>query len=654
MCGENFRTLAEKHPPHADPASAIAGKVYGILRPSWNTKYPYDELKTLYEKYDTLCGIEYAAKFTPDYTIGMGLGWQGLLDKIRYYASVNSSDDETRAFYEAEENVILGIQAWIRNTTDEIGRKLAIEQDPKYRENLEEMLEVHEWIVDNPPRTFREACQHVAWINMLIRSYTGSGMGCQLDEVLYPYYKRDIEEGRIDDEDATFYVACLLIADARHYTICGPDVYGNDITNPLSYVILEALHRADVAGNMNIRFHSKLDPEFFLKSVQYVLEDRTGVIRYSNDDALIEGFMRNGYPIELARMRRTTVCNWTTIHGREFSMHDLIKINMAKVFEVAYREMMDDRTSPKSLEVLWDLFEKHLREVILSVAQGLDFKFHHHKYSVPELALNPLCYGPIEQGLDASNGGVEFYNYCVSGAGLATVADSFAAIDQRVVREGALTWEALYEHIRNDFAGVEGEKARCLLQTSERFGQDTNSIGDQWARKVSRSYASLIKERSTPEGRNMLPQLYSWRQAVEMGKAVGATPNGRRAGERISTGPNPHDGFRADGAATALSNAVASVQTGYGNIDVMNLDLDPGIVDSLTVDKVAALIKTHFELGGTAIMINIVDAETLREAHKDPEAYPNLIVRVAGFTAHFAVLSPEVRQMVVDRVLAQG
>ena len=107
-------------------------------------------------------------------------------------------------------------------------------------------------------------------------------------------------------------------------------------------------------------------------------------------------------------------------------------------------------------------------------------------------------------------------------------------------------------------------------------------------------------------------------------------------------------------AATALSNAVLSVQTGYGNIDILYLDLDPALADSLTVDRVAALIRTHFELGGTAVFVNVLDAETLRKAHENPEAYPDLIVRVAGFTAHFAVLSPELRQMVMDRVLTRS
>jgi formate C-acetyltransferase len=273
---------------------------------------------------------------------------------------------------------------------------------------------------------------------------------------------------------------------------------------------------------------------------------------------------------------------------------------------------------------------------------------------MPEIALDLFCYGPIERGLGAISGGLEFYNFCVAGSGLATVADSLAAIEQRVVREKIIGWETLYEHINCNFTDTNGERVRQMLQSSDRFGQDIDSLGDLWAKKVARHYAELVKEKTTPDGHSMLPQFYTWAAAVTMGQTVGATPNGRRSGKPISTGPNPHHGFRGDAAATALSNAVLSVQTGYGNIDIMCLDLDPGITDALTVEKISALIKTHFELGGTAIFVNVFDTETLRNAHKNPEAYPDLIVRVAGFTAHFAVLSPDVRQMVVDRVLVHS
>jgi formate C-acetyltransferase len=139
-----------------------------------------------------------------------------------------------------------------------------------------------------------------------------------------------------------------------------------------------------------------------------------------------------------------------------------------------------------------------------------------------------------------------------------------------------------------------------------------------------------------------------------MGKNLGATPNGRHAGDAISHGANPDPGFRKDGAPTAMAVAIAQVQPGWGNTAPMQMELDPGITkDEGGVELVAGLIRTHFELGGTQINMNVMDAQRVLEAHKDPEKYPDLVVRVTGFSAYFASLSPEFRQLVVDRLIAE-
>jgi formate C-acetyltransferase len=137
-----------------------------------------------------------------------------------------------------------------------------------------------------------------------------------------------------------------------------------------------------------------------------------------------------------------------------------------------------------------------------------------------------------------------------------------------------------------------------------------------------------------------------------MGKSLGATPNGRKAGEPISHGANPDPGFRKDGAPTALAAAIAAVQPGYGNTAPMQIEIDPMLSgDAQAVDIIANLIKTHFDLGGTQVNINVLDADRLLEAHKDPSKYPDLVVRVTGFSAYFASLSPAFRQLVVDRII---
>ena len=140
-----------------------------------------------------------------------------------------------------------------------------------------------------------------------------------------------------------------------------------------------------------------------------------------------------------------------------------------------------------------------------------------------------------------------------------------------------------------------------------------------------------------------------------MGRALAATPDGRHAGDPISHGSNPNPGFREDGATTAIALAVAAVQPGLGNSAPMQLELDPGLSRSAEdIDKISSLIRTHFDLGGTQINLNVLDKQKVLEAHKDPSKYPDLIVRVTGFSAYFSSLSPEFRQLVVDRIIAEG
>jgi formate C-acetyltransferase len=653
----NFRSLLEVHPVYVDPCDALAGRwmvMLSRLRPvSWPPEHDYPHLKLEQEKYGIASGIASDSHFTPDYRIGLELGWGGLLEKVRRFRAQNAKDPETEAFYRAEEDVILGIQSWIRRTIEEIARVAARETRPELQRNLEEMKAANERVLEKPPRTLREACQWIAWFNMASRTYNRDGAGGQIDELLRPYYERDLAAGLVDDETAIWIIACLLLNDPHYYQLGGPGTDGRDLTSRVSFLVLEAAHRLGSSCNLTVRVHDGLDQDLFMKSVRHLFQDRLGWPRYSGDKGLVEGFMRNGYPAELARQRIATGCHWMAIPGREFTMNDCVKVNLARVFEVAFREMMDDPGGTPGIEDLWERFEDHLRRAVLCTAKGIDFHVDHQKYNQPELLLNLLCHGPVEKGKDVTDGGVEYYNMCCDGSALATVADSFAALEQRVARERALSWKEVDAHLKGNYAGTEGERVRSLLRGSGRYGQG-RSLGDAWAVKITKLFTGIVKERPTPGGRNMIPGWFTWSATIGMGKVVGATPNGRRAGEPISHGANPDPGFRADAAPTAMALAIAAVQPGYGNTAPIQLELDPGITESEGgVEAVASLIRTHFDLGGTLFNINVIDADRVLEAHKDPSKHPDLVVRVTGFTAYFANLSPEFRQLVVDRIISE-
>ena len=660
LWGKNFRALMERHPVYVDPDDALAGRWMYILqrlRPFESATSPknmemapvfnYDWLKPLHEKYGIMPGIGKMHHFAGDYHIGLELGWGGLLKKVRKYAAVYPEKEE---FYTAEEDVLLGIMNLIARTVDEIRQMIPVETDPVKKENLQEMLECNEWLIENPPRNFREVCQWIAWNNMAERIYCRAGAGGQLDELLRPYYEKDLADGCIDREKAIYIIACLLLSDPHYYQIAGPDAAGKDMTSDLSFMILEAAHRLKTSCNLTIRVHDGLDPTLFRRGLEILLEDRKACPRFSGDSALVKGFMRNGYSAELARRRIAVGCNWMSLPGLEYTLNDLIKINLAKVFSVAYDEY-SAQPGPKTTEELHRVYAGHLAKAVECVAEGIDFHLAHQYLNAPELTLNLLSHGPIEKGLDASHGGMEYYNIAVDASGLATVADSFAALKKRVEEEKAFTWDEVYQAVTSDFSGPEGERIRMALQGGPRYGFG-GSLGDQWAERLSAEFTEMVASRRTPGGVRMIPGLFSWANTIMFGKMVPATPNGRHAGLPISHGANPNPGFRRDGAFTAMARAIARVQPGYGNTAPFQLELNPTVADQEeAIERIGAVIQSHFDLGGTLVNINVVDKATLEKANKNPMAYPDLIVRVTGFTAYFATLSPEFRQIVVDRVV---
>jgi len=656
-CGENFRDLLKIHPVYIDPLSELAGaymvNFISYRNPQWNPDIDFSFLKPEIDKYKLVYGIGAPNHFCQDLQIGFDLGWKGLKEKIKKYRKINTSEKAIE-FYDGLDAFIEGMQIWIKNHAEAALKLAEKEENPQFKENLLEMAQINFKIVNDPPETFKEALQWMLWYQMAGKMYNGSGSLGRIDKLLYPYYKKDIESGKLTDEKATFLLACYFLRDTSYSQLGGPDENGNEVTNPLSYLVLEATHWLKIPVNVAVSVGKTVPKDLLLKGVEILFEDKTGIPKFLGIDNTIEGFTKNGFSIELARTRAYSGCHWYGLPGREYCINDCIKINFAAIFDIAFREMLQNTNEEPSMDKLWILFEKHLSQSIDVMARCLDFQFEHMWEVYPELHLSLLCHGTIEKGLDASNGGVEFYNFGLDGAGLATVADSFAAVEQRVVKEKRISWTEILKQLDNNWAGPEGEKIRLMMKNIPRYGSGS-SIADEYAVKVAKTFTRLVKEKKTPKGNNMIPGLFSWASHIAMGQDVGATPNGRFAKAPISHGSNPDPGFRKDGALTALSNAIASVQSGYGNASPLQLEVDPGISkDEGGLELISNLISTHFELGGTQININVVDKNKILEAHKNPEKFPDLVVRVTGFSAFFANLSPEFRQLVVDRIISEG
>ncbi len=652
-CGENFKRFLEAHPVYIDPMSSLAGGYMAYFmayrNPSWNPELDYSDLQKQMDKFGVTVHIPGVQHFCQDMAIGFKLGWGGLLEKIRNYRVLNPQSSD---FYDGLESVVLGVQDWIRRTARKAREMARREENPILRKNLEEMGEINERLITDPPKTFREACQWSVWYQMVARMYNGSGSMGQMDELLRPFYEKDVAAGILTDEEAIFHLACLLINDTQYMQLGGPNSEGKDQTSRVSFLILEAVHLLKTPANIGISVYDGVDPQLVRRGIEILFEDKTGFPKFLGTENVVKGFTRNGYPIELARTRTYSGCHWFAIPGREYTLNDLIKVNFVTLLDLSLKEMMSDPKVKPSVGELWNRFENNLRHALELTAEGIDIQCKHMSEVFPELVLDLLCHGPIEKGLDASAGGVEYYDIGVDGSGLATTADSFAALEEVVEHKRLLTWHELMTHLNNDFR--DAESVRLMLQSVPRYGRGGTNA-DLWAVRIVQTFTRLVKEKPTPSGFNMIPGLFTWALMIPMGRNIGATPNGRHAGAPISQGANPEPGFiKGASAPTALASAVASTQCGYGNTVPLQLDIDPAIVNAKEgLNKIEALIRGHFALGGTLINMNVINKKQILEAHKEPSKYPDLIVRVTGFSAYFASLSEELRQLVVDRIIAE-
>ncbi len=672
---ENFCRVIDAHVAYVDPMEMLCGRWRDMLvnyrgdlhyMPEWlknnlqnlefikngatnqwskrwdEGRFPYEHLKPLQKKYNITTGIDSDAHFACDYRIGFALGFTGLLEKVRKYREMNPDKVD---FYNAEEKTLLAILRFIKRHEERIRELLSTEEREEIRESLSEMLACVVALQERAPKTFHEVCQFTAFFNCAARICTRDGAGFQLDTLLYPYYERDKAAGILTDEKAKFLIANLLLIDPHYYQISGVDADERDMTNPLSYLILEGADMINISTNLTVRVHENCDKEFLHRAVYYLLKNKNGWPRFCNDKALCEGYMRNGVDKATARERIAVGCNWMCVPGREFPMNDTVKVNIAKVFEIALLEMKESGNF--SVENLFTLYEKHLKIAVDITAQGVNHHIDHVAEVTPEIVMNLMMHNTIECGEDISRC-AELYTIGIDGAGLAVVADSFAALKERVEEQKILTWEEVFVALENNF---ENERTRLILSSASKYCQG-NSIADDFAKRLTESWVSVVKSQKMPKGRTFVPGWFSWARAIEYGQTVGATPNGRRAGEPISHGANPNPRFRQDGAPTAQSNGIASVQCGYGNTAPLQIEFDPKVdIENGGIEVVTSLILGHFAQGGTLININILDKETLEDANLHPEAHPDLVVRVTGFTAYFLSLSPKFRQIVTDRFL---
>jgi pyruvate formate-lyase/glycerol dehydratase family glycyl radical enzyme len=570
-------------------------------------------------------------------------------------------------------------------------RQAMEERDPIRRAELENIGAICRRVPAKPPRTFHEALQS-AWFVQLVLQIESNGhsfsMG-RLDQYTYPFYRADVEAGRLTEEQAVELLECLWLKlfsvikirpwshtrfgigypTYQNVTIGGLDRSGQDATNELSYLILRTVRETRLTQpNVSARYHSS-SPEGFLVECGRTIRIGFGMPAMKNDEMIIPALLEKGVCPEDAYDYAIVGCVEAAVPGKwGYRNTGMAFLNILKALELAYNDGRDPNTGValcpgsgtltdlKSFDELYDAFLQQLRyytQCHVELDTHADLALEE---MVPDAFCSALVSDCVARGKTIKEGGAIYDVVSGLQSGLANVANSLMAIKKRVYEEGALTLEELGHALETDFAGQGGERIRQLLLSAPKYGNDIDEVDHLAARILTDALHEASKYHTSRYGRGPIGGTYAGSTSnisanVPLGQPVGATPDGRKAGQPIAEGVSPTH-YTVEKGPTAIMRSVAKLPTIKMIAQLLNLRLAPGSLDTEEgLRQLARLLRGFQALKGWHVQFNTVSTETLLAAQKRPEKYRDLVVRVAGYSALFVTLDKVTQDDIIERTM---
>ncbi|MGQ9475653.1 MAG: pyruvate formate lyase family protein [Actinomycetota bacterium] len=544
------------------------------------------------------------------------------------------------------------------------------EKDATRREELLAIAERCRRVPWKPPRDFMEALQSLYFTHVaLIISYGFDNVfsAGRVDQYLYPYYRKDLEEGRLSRGQALEALEEYLIKISRNrffgpnnVTIGGLDREGRDATNELSYLYLEAFENLGGMGNgLSVRISHQTPRDFLLRTC--AVNRRTAGVSLLNDEVIVRDLVEDGYALEDARNYSIVGCVEPHGTGDSYSPTALNGFWLAGVAEMALNRgrrkvtgsrciglaTPDPRTF-RSFDEVKEAFAAQLSFVIDRAVRMKEVSDRVFADSFPNPLLSSTIEGCLESGMDATRGGARYNHGCVNIQGLGTAADSLAAIKWAVFEERIVTMDELLRALDNDFRGRESLRQN-LLRKAPKYGND-DPRADEIAEWISRVFTEEAgKYRSFRGDPYRCSCVSSATQLVE-GYFCPATPDGRRALEPVSNSMSPTNGVERSGLTAVLRSAALAGNADYSDGTALNVRINPlALRAGENVEKLASLVEGYFALGGRHVQLNPMDAGTLRDAQAHPEKYPDLTVKVSGYSARFVELPRALQDDIIAR-----
>lgn len=559
---------------------------------------------------------------------------------------------------------------------------VSTETNPERKRELKKIADVCSHVPAHAPRDFWEALQtywfyHLAIITEL--NVWDSFNPGRLDQHLYPFYKKGLEEGKLTKEFATELLQCFWIKfnnqpappkveiteeqsgtyqDFALINTGGLKPDGTDAVNELSYLILdvvEEMHLIMPSGCVQL---SKKNPDRFLKRALEVVKAGFGQPSIFNTDVIIQEFLRAGKFMEDARTGGPSGCVTISAFGKE-SCTLTGYCNWPKILELTLNNGVDPQTGKQvglktgdpinftSFEELMSAYRKQLQYFIDIKIKGNNIIERLYAEHMPALFMSLLFDDCIVKARDYHDGGPRYNVTYIQGVGIGILTDSLSAVKYHVFDKKNLKMKKLLEILRNNFEGEERIR-QMLLNETPKYGND-DDYADSIAKTVFNYYFDILDGRPNTKGGRYRVNLLPTTVHIYFGRVTGATPDGRRAWEPLSDGISPSQGADKLGP-TAVIKSVAKLDHAKTGGTLLNQKFMPELLaDDAGLDKLAHLVRTYFKLDGHHIQFNVVSKETLLEAQKHPEKYRDLIVRVAGYSDYFCDIGKELQDEIITR-----
>ncbi len=620
---------------------------------------------------------------------GLGHYRQRTLEKLESLNYADYQDLRKSYFYRAILIAIDAVETFAQRYAS-LAREIATTADGKRAEELRKIAAICANVPMEPATTFHEAVQSV-WFIQLILQIESNGHSLsygRFDQYMLPYYEHskkrgmtDIQAGELLDNLWIKSLTINKVRSARHskyaagspmyqnVTIGGQTTAGEDAVNELSYQVLHSVARMHLTQpNLSVRYHRGMSKKF-MDACLDVIRVGFGMPAFNSDEVIIPMLIDCSVSPEDAYNYSAIGCVEVGVPGKwGYRCTGMSYLNFPRTFMTALNDGVDVSTSQRICDgtghfvdmqrfgdvlTAWDVVVKQLINIGVTLDNCADMVV---EQEVPDIFCSALVDDCIERGKHLKEGGAVYDIVSQLQVGVANLGDSLAAIRKVVFEEQKLTTKQLWEALMSDFAGADGERIRQLLLSAPKYGNDDDYVDDL----VVRGYATYLDEiknyKNTRYGRGPIGGGYfagtsSVASNVPQGAGTCATPDGRHKGDPLAEGASPTHAADKNGPTSVLKS-ITKLDTKriFGGV-LLNQKVSPQTISKdRDRDKLGMLIRTFFDdLGGYHIQYNVVSKETLRAAQDNPEEHNDLIVRVAGYSAFFNILSKETQNDIIAR-----